>query len=89
MDDLSRNISLLCPVCGNDQFEHLGEQSEELQEPLFDVRFRCSDCGSIFTKEALLRENSEKINIAVEEIKADVIKEIEKELKNSLKGFKF
>ena len=88
MKDMSRSISMLCPVCGNDQFESLDAEYQELNETPDETLLRCADCGSTFTKEELIKENSEKINIAVEEMKKDVAKEIEKELKKALKKWK-
>ena len=88
MKDLSRSISMLCPVCGNDQFESMDAQYQELNEAPDEVLLRCADCGATFTKEELIQENAEKIDIAVEEMKDDVAKEIEKELKKALKKWK-
>jgi len=85
MKNMSRNITLLCPICGNSQFESLDEKNEEFGDASDQARYKCSDCGSIFTKEQLMEENSEKINIAIDEMKDDVLNEFEKELKKALK----
>lgn len=88
MKDLSRNITLLCPVCGNSQFESLNEESEAFGDAPDQAQYKCSDCGSIFTKEQLLEENSEKIDIAINEIKDDALKELDKELKKAFKKWR-
>lgn len=89
MKNLDRNVVLLCPLCGNDQFESLDSVFDELIDASDDVKLRCSDCNSIYTKQELLAENSEVIETAVEEIKSEAIKEIEKELKKAFKKWKF
>ena len=43
MKDYNRTITLLCPLCGNDQFEPLDvKDGEELDAP-DTIRFKCSD----------------------------------------------
>ena len=89
MKDLSRSVKMFCPLCGNDQFESLEGELEDFVHASDDIRFRCSDCHSIYTKGALKEENSEIIENAVEEMKEEAIKEFEKELKKAMKGWKF
>lgn len=50
MKDLSRNVTMFCDVCGNDQFSTLDEIKCELSEAPDETRVQCSDCGKIFTK---------------------------------------
>lgn len=88
MKDLSRNVTLLCPLCGNDQFESMDSEFEDIKDAPDNVRLRCSDCNSIYTKEELIEENSEILDNAIEEIKKDAVKEIEKELKKVLRKWK-
>lgn len=54
MKDLDRKVKLLCPLCGNDQFESLDEEFEDLLHASDDVRLRCSDCGRNTQRENLL-----------------------------------
>ena len=77
MKDLSREVAMLCPLCENDQFECLDEEFEDGVDTLDEVRFRCSDCGSVFTKEELIAENTEVLNNAVENIKEEFLKELQ------------
>ena len=88
MKDLSRQVTMLCPVCDNDQFESLDEEFEDLTDAPNESRLICSDCRSIFTKEELMRENAKKIDIAVDAMVKDAKKEIEKELKKAFKKWK-
>lgn len=85
MKNLDRKVTLLCPLCGNDQFESLDEEFEDLLHASDDVRVRCSDCGSIFTKGELIESNQDIINANIEEIKQEAIKELEKKLKKMFK----
>ena len=88
MKDLDRKVKLLCPLCGNDQFESLDEEFEDLLHASDDVRLRCSDCGSEYTKRELIDSNAAIIDTAVDELKQDAVREIEKELKKAMKKWK-
>lgn len=88
MKDLERKVKLLCPLCGNDQFESLDEGFEDLLHASDDVRLRCSDCGSEYTKRELIDSNAAIIDTAVDELKQDAVREIEKELKKAMKKWK-
>lgn len=88
MKDLERKVKLLCPLCGNDQFASLDKEFEDLLHASDDVRLRCSDCGSEYTKRELIDNNAEIIDTAVDELKQDAVKELEKELKNAMKKWK-
>lgn len=88
MKDISKRVSLACPICGNDQFESLDADQDELMEAEVSVKLKCSDCENIFSKEDLIKENAEKIDTVVEEVKQEAVKEFEKELKKALKKLK-
>lgn len=76
MKDFSREVTLLCPTCGNDQFEYPDESEEqELDEKTL---YKCTDCGIEYTKAELLELNQEVINNHIEAIEADIFTEIEK-----------
>ena len=89
MKNLDCKVTLLCPLCGNDQFESLDEEFEDLLHASEDVRVRCSDCGSEYTKRELLDSNAAIIDNAVDELAQDAVKELEKELKKAMKKWKF
>lgn len=85
MKDYNRNITLLCPLCGNDQFESLDvKDGEELEAPN-TIRFKCSDCNSIYTKAELIECNNESVEASIDEVKEELIKDFEKKLKKMFK----
>ena len=88
MENLERKVKLLCPLCGNDQFESLDEEFEDLLRASDDLRLRCSDCGSEYRKRELIDSNAAIIDTAVDELKQDAVREIEKELKKAMKKWK-
>lgn len=85
MKDLSRNVTIHCPVCGNDQFSSLNSDLYDLSATPDDTRIKCSDCQMVFTKAELIEANQAAINDNIEDIKKEAVKEIEKELKKALK----
>lgn len=85
MKNDNRNIILLCPLCGNDQFESLDvEEGEELKAS-DTIRFMCSDCKSVYTKAELIEHNNKSIEASIDEVKEEFIKDFEKELKKIFK----
>ena len=88
MKNLNRKVTLLCPLCGNDQFESLDIKFEDLLHASDDVRVRCFDCGSEYTKREILDGNSAIVDNAVDELAQDAVKELEKELKKAIKKWK-
>ena len=88
MKDIERNVTMRCPICGNDQFESLDTEHDDLRNALGTVRLRCSDCNAVYTKDELIAENSEAIDIAVDEIASEAIEDLEKELKKVMKKWK-
>ena len=85
MKNLERNVTLYCPICGNDQFSCIDESIDNLSDAPNDVTLKCSDCGSIFTKGELIESNQDIINANIEDIKQEAIKELEKKLKRMFK----
>ena len=88
MKNLDRKVTLLCPLCGDDQFSSIDVELEELYDADDDARVRCSDCGSEYTKRELIDSNATIIDNAVDEIAQNAVKEIEKELKRAMKKWK-
>ena len=88
MEDIEKSVSLRCAVCGNDQFETLYTADNETENSE-DNRFRCSDCGAIYTKSDLLEINGEALDIAADEIAEEALKKLEKDLKKAMKKWKF
>lgn len=89
MKDIETSIPMRCPVCGNDQFESLDVEHDDLLNAPGTAKLRCSDCSTVYTKDELIAENGEAIEIAVDELTADVVKDFEKELKKAIKKWKF
>lgn len=85
MKDYSRNVSLICPFCGNDQFSVVDYDGDDLREAPDNALIKCSDCGRITTKTDLLVDNQEIINANIEEIKEQVIEDFDKEIKKYLR----
>lgn len=74
-----RNINMLCPTCGGDQFE-TGESADEATEIV-----KCASCGRVLTKDELIDENSETIEEHVKEMGAEAVKDLAKEMKESIR----
>lgn len=81
-DKYDRQINLLCPACGNTQMEYL-EYYEDV---------KCICCGRLTTHDQLIEENGESIDLAINDIKKEVSKDMQKRLdkilKNAFKGSK-
>lgn len=75
-DKYSRAVTLLCPTCGHKDFEH-----SEVGGPV-----RCMSCDRCFTREELIRENGEVIEVELDEVKAEVLKDAKKELRDTLRN---
>lgn len=78
-DKYNRQVRLLCPTCGSDQFAHEGEdgQAGEL--------VTCVSCGLELSKDDLIRANRENVDEHVKEIGKEVAKDLQRELHESLK----
>ncbi len=76
--DYSRSVSMRCSTCGVTDFEFEDEDSP----------VRCTGCGRIFAREELIRENGAKIESEVEQIGAQIIGDLQKDLKKMFKNFK-
>ncbi len=85
MKNYNRNISLYCPICGNDQFSCLDSDDLNLSDASDNIRFQCADCKKILTKAELIEENQDVINANIEEVQEEIIKDLEKELKKAFK----
>lgn len=77
--DYSRNIALRCVVCGDSEsFTHNDDESY----------FMCNRCGREYFggKDELINLNEPFIEAEMEEIKAEVTKDIENEINKTLKS---
>lgn len=78
----NRQITLLCPTCGGTQFEHDDENTDD------DKIFKCASCQREITKSDLLREKEENISTHVDEVKKEIIGDVEREIQRELSGLK-
>lgn len=85
MKDYSRNVNMICKVCGNDLFEFPTDDEMKLAEMPDETIIKCNCCGREVTKVQLIEDNQEVIQAGVKEISDDVIKDIKKQLKKAFK----
>jgi formylmethanofuran dehydrogenase subunit E len=85
MKDIEKYVSMMCYVCGNDQFSALDENLSDIQNAPEKTLLKCDDCGEEFTKEKLIEENKGKIDANLEDLKEEAMKQIQKELKKLFK----
>lgn len=80
--DFSREVGLVCRVCGSDQLEY-----DDLVGDLVDApdatKLTCSHCGHGTTKGELIEDNSESIAAAVDEIVGDVASAMQKDFEKA------
>ncbi|SFP58481.1 hypothetical protein SAMN03159463_04514 [Mesorhizobium sp. NFR06] len=77
-DKYARSVTLLCPTCGNTQFEFEGSDHNVNS-------IRCPSCDRTFTKEELIHENGEVVSASVDEMSREIINDITKDFKAGLK----
>ena len=74
-DKYSRSITLHCPTCGGTDFASASTESEVV---------KCANCALELTKDDLIGRNQENISAHTDEIKREVVADLEKHLKKSL-----
>lgn len=74
-----RQIPIHCPTCGCSQFKYDSGVDETIQV------MECASCGRNFSREELLRENSENVSAHLDEIKQEVVQDVRKEVQNMFK----
>lgn len=77
-DSYDRSMSMQCPTCGGESFEH--------NENLPDVR--CVRCGLTMTKAELREANGARIEEELDDLKAEVIKDVKADLTKIFKKWK-
>ena len=75
-----RSVELICPVCGGKTFSFDNE--------IDDGDVTCVQCKKIFTRDELNEANQENISVNFEEVKKEVIDDINKDFKNMFKNNK-
>jgi len=86
LDKINRTVTLLCPTCGGSDMESKGEAHQESE------LLKCNSCGLELSRDELMNANQENINVNIDEMKQEAVKEakseLEKMLKNAFKGSK-
>ncbi|KTE18767.1 hypothetical protein ATE67_16855 [Sphingopyxis sp. H050] len=77
-DSYDRSMSLQCPTCGGESFEH-----EDLKP---DVR--CVRCDRVMTKDELREANGARIEAEVDALKAEVMKDVKADFAKIFKKWK-
>lgn len=85
MKDMEMKVSLLCSVCGNDQFSTVDPNIEDMLNAPDETEVKCSDCGRVTTKEQLIEDNSHIINANIEDFKEVIVKQLQKDFKKMFK----
>lgn len=75
----NRSIRLLCPTCGNSQLQVSDDSDEHIQ---------CPSCVRHITKDELVRENGESIDATMDDVKAEITKDLSDMFKKAFKGSK-
>jgi hypothetical protein len=75
-----RSVGLRCSTCAGVDFKRDPE--------LDDGPIECAGCGRIFTREQLIAENGEIIDIALDEMKADIVADVRTQFRKAFQGFK-
>ncbi len=73
----NKSIRLLCATCGCADFSY---DTDSDAGPI-----TCTSCGRVFTKDELIRENSESIELHTNEIKNQISKDLSEHLKKTMK----
>lgn len=77
--DYSRSVSMRCSTCAGTQFEF-----DKDGGPI-----RCTGCDRIYaSKDELIGENGARIDSQIEEMGADVLKDVHKDRSKMFKKFK-
>lgn len=82
--DIRQSVQLICPTCGESQFE-----SDEPMQSGSDQMLTCNSCSLKITRSALIEENHASINAAKDQIRKQVIDEFRKELRKTFSKSKF
>lgn len=78
-DKYNRQVTLVCPTCGGNQFETIDDVEKST------AIVKCISCNREFTKDELIRENRENIDENISEIKKQAVEDARKELKEAFK----
>lgn len=83
MEQKKRQVSLQCPTCGGTDFEHDDADTSSA------AIVTCVQCNRETTREQLIADNSSNIEHQIEEMKKEVLDEVTKNFRDSMKKNKF
>ncbi len=76
-----REVTLVCPTCGSDQFEYDEEEMEAEAEAIVT----CAGCGLHLTRDELIEENAANLEAHAKEVAEEAIGESVKDFQRSLR----
>lgn len=77
-DSYDRSMSLQCPTCGGESFEHADVK----------IDVRCVRCDRVMTKDELREANGARIEAEVDALKAEVMKDVKADFAKMFKKWK-
>jgi hypothetical protein len=80
--DYRRTLSLLCPTCAGPEFEFDSEENEATRT------YSCRGCGLKFSHDEIMISNRARIDAEVENIKSEVLGDVQQKLRDVFKGMK-
>ena len=77
-NEYSRSVSMQCSTCGGTDFEF-----EDSDGPV-----RCTGCDRTYDRQELIRENGERIDPHIDEMKSEIMSDVRKDLSKMFKKFR-
>lgn len=78
MKNIEKTITLYCGICGSSDFKIDSEKS----------LYTCAQCDEVYTKAEVINDNKYIIDQHVDEMKKELMNDIEDKFKKMMKGFK-
>lgn len=79
--DLNRSVEIICQTCAGTQFSHDPEN--------LDVPMMCVGCGRVYTREELLAENGERLELEMDDIKKEMLDYARTRFRDAFRGNKY
>lgn len=73
--DYSRDVELICPICGGNSFEFDSE--------CVDCDYTCIGCKKVFTHDEIIESNHGSIDSSIEDVKKEITDDVIKRLKSA------
>lgn len=78
--NLDRSVEMICQTCAGTQFLHDPEN--------FETPIQCAGCNRVYTREELLAENGERLEIELDEMKKEMADYARKRFREAFRGLK-